>query len=73
MKKNDLTSLRAKSIGEIKKVLEDKKNDAEKTRINIVSGREKDLKKAKKIRREVAQVATILREKIIIEAEKNKN
>jgi ribosomal protein L29 len=63
MKKKDLTDLRNKKINELEKLLSKKRNELINTYAKIKAGQEKNLKKAKNIRRDVAQILTIIREK----------
>ena len=69
MKKTDWQYLRKKSIKELRKVVEDKKNDLVKHNISRKTGKEKNLKKGKSIRKEIARILTIIREKEIVEQE----
>jgi len=70
MKKNELKAVRTKSSAELAKMLDDKTADLEKVRLDLVSGKEKNLKKAKNLKKEIAQVLTVINEKTLIEAEK---
>lgn len=67
MKKNDLTSLRVKTVKELGKSLSDKRKELAKVSVAIVAGTEKKLKKAKNLRKDIAQLATIIKEKEIME------
>ena len=69
MKKKDLTDLRNKKINELEKLLSKKRNELINTYAKIKAGQEKDLKKAKNIRRDVAQILTIIREKELLKKE----
>jgi len=69
MKKKDLTDLRNKKINELEKLLSKKRNELINTYAKIKAGQEKNLKKAKNIRRDVAQILTIIREKELLEKE----
>ncbi|KKQ26286.1 MAG: 50S ribosomal protein L29 [Candidatus Woesebacteria bacterium GW2011_GWA1_37_8] len=70
MKKNELKTVRAKSSEELGKTLNDKKQDLEKIQLDLASGKEKNLKKVKNLKREIAQLLTVINEKTLIEAEK---
>ncbi|MEK7188461.1 MAG: 50S ribosomal protein L29 [Patescibacteria group bacterium] len=72
MKKKDLVSLREKDINTLKTKVIEKKKEEELTLVRIYAGQEKNLKKAFLIRREIAQILTIIREKEIIENEVQK-
>ena len=72
MKKKDLVSLREKDIDTLKTQVVEKKKEEELTLVRIYAGQEKNLKKAFLIRREIAQILTIIREKEIIENEVQK-
>ncbi len=72
MKKKDLVSLREKDIDTLKTQVVEKKKEAELTLVRIYAGQEKNLKKAFLIKREIAQILTIIGEKEIIEKEVQK-
>lgn len=61
MKKKDLKSYNLKKLDELLKEVETLRLDFKKTRLNIVSGREKNLKKAKNINKKISQIMTIIR------------
>ena len=63
MKKNDIADLRKKELKELEKMLEDKNMQMYKARTDVKTGKEKNLKKAKNIKREIALIATLVREK----------
>ncbi len=69
MKKKDLTDLRNKKINELEKLLSKKRNELINTYAKIKAGQEKNLKKAKNMRRDIAQILTIIREKELLEKE----
>lgn len=69
MKKKDLTDLRNKEINELEKLLSKKRNELINTYAKIKAGQEKNLKKAKNIKRDIAQILTIIREKELLEKE----
>lgn len=69
MKKKDLTDLRNKKINELEKLLSKKRNELINTYAKIKAGQEKNLKKAKNIRRDIAQILTIIREKELLKKE----
>ncbi len=69
MKKKDLTDLRNKKVSELEKLLSKKRNELINTYAKIKAGQEKNLKKAKNMRRDIAQILTIIREKELLEKE----
>ena len=69
MKKNELQGLRTKGQEEAKKLLSDKKVELAKVKANLKSSSEKNLKKAKNLSRDIAQISTIVREKELTEQE----
>lgn len=71
MKKTELTNLRTKTVAELKKMASEKKDEASMDYAKIKAGQEKNVKKSYLARKELAQILTILREKEIIEKEKN--
>jgi len=66
MKKKDLTELRVKEIKEIKEILSKKKLELDTLYSKLVSGGEKNLKKGKNLKKDIAQILTIIKEKEII-------
>lgn len=62
MKKKEKIDLRKKTIDELAKNLSDKKFELFTVQINRKAGKEKNLKKVKLLRREIAQISTIIRE-----------
>lgn len=67
MKKKDLKSLRTKDIKELKKMVETKRSEAANSHVKRLAGQEKNLKKVKNLRREIAQLLTIIKEKELTE------
>lgn len=63
MKKKELKSYNLKKIDELQKELSSLKLDYAKTRLEIVSGREKNLKKAKNIAKKISQISMLIRYK----------
>jgi ribosomal protein L29 len=70
MKKKDLQALKSKSIEELKKMVSDKKKEADEAFIKTKAGQEKNLKKVKNLRKDIAQILTLVKEKEIVEEEK---
>ena len=62
MKTRELTSLRKKSPDEIKSLLEQKKFEAVESFAKMKAGQEKNLKRAKNLKREIAQTMTVFQE-----------
>lgn len=69
MKKKDLTDLRNKKINELEKLLAKKRHQLVNVQAKIKAGQEKNLKKAKNTRRDIAQILTIIREKELLKKE----
>jgi len=72
MKKNDLQTVKAKEVDELKKMLLEKKKELKKVVVHMYAGSEKNLKKSKNLRREIAQILTIIKEKEIVAKESKK-
>jgi ribosomal protein L29 len=66
MKKSDLTGLRTKTSEELAKTFSDKSKELVKVMTAITGGTEKNLKKGRNLKKDMARVATIIREKEII-------
>ncbi|MEJ2441583.1 MAG: 50S ribosomal protein L29 [Patescibacteria group bacterium] len=73
MKKKDLQAARNKKMSELKKLVSKKKQEVEVLQAKVKAGQEKNLKKAKNIRIEIAQLLTLVREKEIIKKEEKKD
>ncbi len=74
MKKKEYNELKSKEITDLLKIVKAKKAELAKLGPKAISGEEKNLKKAGNIRKEVAQILTLIREKEIAKAEeKNEN
>ncbi len=69
MKKKDLIEIRSKKKKEIAKIIKEKKLELAKIRVKIASGEEKNVKKARNLRKDIAQLFTILKEKTLLEKE----
>ena len=69
MKKKDLTSLKSKSIEELKKLVAEKKLASETAQLKVIAGQEKNLKARKNLRIEIARILTLITEKGIVEKE----
>ena len=64
MKVKQLQEIKNKEVKELEKLISKQKLELIKNRVKIASGKEKDLKKSWKIRKEIAQVLTIIKSKI---------
>jgi ribosomal protein L29 len=67
MKKKDTQSQKAKSIKELKGQTSNLRQKLIETEMAVVIGKEKNLKKAKNLKREIARTLTLIREKEILE------
>lgn len=67
MKIKELTNIKNKTIKELIKLVFDKKIEAKKAKVNSISGKEKNLKISKNMKRDIAQILTVIREKQIVE------
>lgn len=67
MKLKDINGLRAKAAKELKELLKEKENKAVQAKVRIKVAKEKNLKHVKMLRRDIAQISTILREKELAE------
>lgn len=65
MKTNDLKSLKIKEPSELKKILVTKRSELLKLVSKKVASGEKNLKKSRNLRKEIAQVLTIIKEEEI--------
>lgn len=66
MKKSEIKVLREKNIEDLKKLFSVKKKEINKVMIEVSSGTEKNLKKIRFLRRDIAQILTIIRQKDIL-------
>lgn len=72
MKKKDLKTLRTKNDKEVEKTLGKKRDELMKTFLKTKTGREKNTKAVRNLRKDIAQILTIRREKEIVEKMKKK-
>ena len=72
MKKKDLQDLRNNKVVELEKIVAKKRQESVLTNAKMKTGQEKKVKKVKNLRREIAQILTIIREKQILEEEEKK-
>ena len=74
MKKKELTDIKVKKSEELIGLVKDKKLKLSKVQVEIKAGKEKNLKKIKNLKKDIAQILTIAKEKEIVEKEgKNEN
>jgi len=67
MKKDELTKLRTRSISQLTKTVDDNKKKYGKIIAESKAAKKKDLKNVKKLRKDMAQILTIIKEKEIIQ------
>ncbi|KKQ97858.1 MAG: 50S ribosomal protein L29 [Candidatus Woesebacteria bacterium GW2011_GWB1_39_12] len=72
MKKKDLQDLRAKGTEELNKKAAEMGLELIKVKAKLLGSKEKNLKKVKFIRRDLAQISTIIREKEILKESNRK-
>lgn len=63
MKKNDFKNLKTKKAEDLKKMISEKKLELMKLLSNKVSKGDKNLKKGRNLKKEIAQILTLVREK----------
>lgn len=68
MKKTELKNLRDKEVEELKKTVSKKKLEIAKVLAKLSVGQEKNLRKAKNLKKELAQTLTIIKEIEIIQS-----
>ncbi len=69
MKRNQLKEVRSKNTEELKKDLDEAKRNLAKTKLELLSGKNKNMRAGSLLRKNIAQISTILNEKT--EAEKS--
>lgn len=67
MKKKELTDIKNKTIKDLNKLVFTKKLEAKKSKMNTVAGKVKNLREFKNIRRDIAQILTVIKEKQIFD------
>jgi ribosomal protein L29 len=70
MKKKEFTDLKTKSIADLAKLAMTKKVEIDKSILEIGVQKEKNLKKAKNTKKELAQILTLIKEKELVGKEK---
>lgn len=66
MKKNDYKNLKTKKIEDLKKMISEKKLELIKLLSNKVSKGDKNLKKGRNLKKEIAQILTLVRESELV-------
>ena len=66
MKKNDFKNMKVKKVEELRKTVSEKKTELTKLLSKKAASGEKNLKEGKNLRREIAQILTLAREKELI-------
>jgi ribosomal protein L29 len=69
MKKKDFKDLNAKETKDLVKMVVAKKDDLAKIIPNLKAGKEKNLKKSKNLKKEIAQLLTLIQEKEVMKKE----
>jgi len=65
MKRKDFITLKTRKAEELAKIVSEKKRDLELLLVKVSSGGEKNLKKGKNLKKEIAQILTLIKEKEI--------
>lgn len=63
MKKKEISELRLKEVAELKKLADKKANEIAMARLEIKAAKKKNVKSAWILRRDLAQIKTLIREK----------
>lgn len=66
MKTKEFKDLRNKEVKDLTKMLNEKRNSLRKIVLEIKTGSEKNIKKGNNIRKEIAKILTLIKEKNII-------
>lgn len=67
MKKKDFKDLKEKSIKDLKKMVFEKKSEVGKKSMETLSGKEKNPKLVRNLKRDIARIMTLISEKEIVE------
>lgn len=67
MKKNELSQAKSETLQELRKKLKEKKQELAKVRLEISTGKIKNKRASKNLRKDIAQLLTLIREKEIRE------
>lgn len=71
MKKKDLEDLRKSDVSTLEKEVEKRRLERPKLVLELRSGKKKNPKKTRNLKREIAQILTVIREKELAADEKN--
>lgn len=71
MKKKEPENLRTQKRDELLRLSEEKRLEIEKTLAEVAAGREKNLKKVRRLKLDLAQILTVIREKELTEKDVN--
>lgn len=72
MKSKDLNKLRSENVGGLEKLLAEKKKELALSYADRKAGKEKNLRFSKNLRRDIAQIMTVIRESEIIKKEEER-
>ena len=67
MKKKELTDIKNKTVKDLNKLVFTKKLEAKKSKMNTAAGKVKNLREFRNLRRDIAQILTVIKEKQIFE------
>ncbi|MCX6705033.1 MAG: 50S ribosomal protein L29 [Candidatus Woesebacteria bacterium] len=67
MKRKDYIDLKGKTVADLTKMVSVKRTDAIKKKMQILGGKEKNLKVYRNLRADIAKILTLIREKEILE------
>lgn len=67
MKRKELTDLRSKEMKSLRKMVGDKNLEISKKKIEVVTGKEKNLKVVHNLKRDLSQILSVIKEKEILE------
>lgn len=70
MRKKDLQKLREENIGKLNELARQKRIEILKLKAETRVGREKDFKKVRNLRKDLAQILTMIREKELVEGDR---
>lgn len=73
MKRKDLAGFKNSDIKSLRKVVFDKKAEASKIKMDVAAGKEKNLKVYGNLRKDVAKLLTLIKEKEILEKLEHKS